>query len=285
MVDTPANQAPVETAVIEHLYGRGSATTGKGFVKYLISKFAHSVGLTVADKGKLFYVDANGDVVKLSPGSATAIPYINSSGLPAWSAAGIDNQVMQLTAGVPTWGGNPSALVFLQAQSASANTSVDFTSGFSSTYDEYVFDLIGVYPSTAESVITMRVSEDGGSSYHATNYFEAHHGWIIGVTNGLGNGGNAVTAHNFHGAGITVGPNNTAADALTGQARLLLTTTRAVIQSNAGWKNANATAANQLGIMNAWSQRATTARVNAVRFLAASGNINGKILMYGVKNV
>ena len=70
-----------------------------------------------------------------------------------------------------------STLVLLSTQTASASASISFTSGIDSTYDEYVFKLINIHPST-DSTLTFNLSTDGGSSYNVTKtsiFFKAQH--------------------------------------------------------------------------------------------------------------
>lgn len=102
MVDTPANQAPEETGALAHVYGRAGATTGQGFVKYPANQFAHAVGLTAADKGKVPYVDANGDMDRLAPATnGDLMGLVN--GLPSWGLG------LNYTLGVFTLAGTASA--------------------------------------------------------------------------------------------------------------------------------------------------------------------------------
>lgn len=102
MVDTPANQAPVEDAVVAHFYGRGGATVGLGFVKYAANQVANAVGKTASNKGELFHVDAAGDVDELAVstnGNLLALV----SGLPSWASG------LNITTGVFTISGTASA--------------------------------------------------------------------------------------------------------------------------------------------------------------------------------
>ena len=68
-------------------------------------------------------------------------------------------------------------LILLSTQTASASSSISFTTGIDSTYDEYVFKLINIHPST-DSTLTFNLSTDGGSSYNVTktsSFFKAQH--------------------------------------------------------------------------------------------------------------
>lgn len=174
-----------------------------------------------------------------------------------------------------------SAYGLIGSQTVSAGAQIDFTTGFDSTYDEYVFLLIGLFPATAGTNLLMRVSIDSGATFLATNYFGALSGYGNGFTS---NGGSGTLDQLGHPLTSSLGPNNAAADALTGKAHLILTATRATMQSQSGWKNNSGTAVNQMAVSCNWSNVATASRVNAVRFLATTGNITGTVRMYGVKN-
>lgn len=99
MVDTPANQAPVEDAVVAHFYGRGGAAAGLGFVKYAANQVANAVGKTAANKGELFHVDANGDVDELAPGTNGNFLFL-ADGLASWTSG------VNIAAGVFSIGGS-----------------------------------------------------------------------------------------------------------------------------------------------------------------------------------
>jgi hypothetical protein len=113
-------------------------------------RIAHSANMTVADKGKIFYVDANGEVVPLAPGTQNYVLRISSGGLPEWAVAG--NQLSQIGA----------------KQSFSTQTaSVAFTSIASSGYSRFI--LVGINVISADNALTdtllIQVSTNNGSSY------------------------------------------------------------------------------------------------------------------------
>lgn len=285
MVDTAINAFPLENADVSKLYTEKAAGN---LVRTSIDKFASSV--SGAATGQTFYVDASGNVVKrtigsngaimvassglpnwLAPGSSSAVLYANASAAPTWSGTGTDGQTLVLNGVVPTWTTVPAASYSLiQSQTGSAVAAIDFTTGFDSTYDEYVFVLIGVYPSTAGSRIHMRVSVDAGASFIATGYDYA---CVDSSTSSTASG------NEFQLTTVT-GPNNTVAASLTGKTSLVLTSVKAGIVGNYAYTTATPTR-----ISGVHGGTITTAsRANAVRFLASSGNINGTIRMYGVKN-
>ena len=70
------------------------------------------------------------------------------------------------------------ALNLISTQTASSSSTISFTSGIDSTYDEYVFKWINCHPATNSVTFQMNVSIDGGSNYNVaktTTAFDAYH--------------------------------------------------------------------------------------------------------------
>ena len=55
----------------------------------------------------------------------------------------------------------------ISTQTASSSSTISFTSGIDSTYDEYVFKFINIHPSTVAQ-LKCNFSVDGGSNYNVT---------------------------------------------------------------------------------------------------------------------
>jgi hypothetical protein len=63
-------------------------------------------------------------------------------------------------------------------QTASADSTISFTSGIDSTYDEYVFKFINIHPSADDGRFAFNVSIDSGSNYNVakqSSFFRAYH--------------------------------------------------------------------------------------------------------------
>ena len=68
-------------------------------------------------------------------------------------------------------GGGSGALVLLEQHTASGSASLDFTTGISATYDEYMVEFVDVAPATNNVDLLMLLSTNGGSSYDSgANY-------------------------------------------------------------------------------------------------------------------
>jgi len=69
------------------------------------------------------------------------------------------------------------AMNLISTQTASGSSTISFTSGIDSTYDEYVFKFYNMHPAT--NSVTFNVNfRDGGSAYDATKtttFFRAYH--------------------------------------------------------------------------------------------------------------
>ncbi len=69
-------------------------------------------------------------------------------------------------------GSGTAALILLEQHTASSSATLDFTTGITSTYDDYIIRLIDVVPANSSVDLFFRVSTNGGSSYDtSSNYF------------------------------------------------------------------------------------------------------------------
>ena len=69
------------------------------------------------------------------------------------------------------------AMNLISTQTASSSSTISFTSGIDSTYDEYVFKFYNIHPS-AQANFEFNFSTDSGSNYNVTKtttYFRAYH--------------------------------------------------------------------------------------------------------------
>jgi len=168
------------------------------------------------------------------------------------------------------------ALVLLEQHTASSSAQLDFTSWYSSSYDEYLIEVINIIPATTNCNLQLQFSTDGGSSWAAgsTDYVWCTWDWATpgGGANGS-NGANALAlCHNIkisasfstNGVYRLYAPGGSNWKQMTGQTTLI---TGTVIEG-------------QL-LTGAW--KGTTA-VNGIRF-TLSGPVNissGTIRIYGL---
>jgi hypothetical protein len=173
-------------------------------------------------------------------------------------------------------------LVLLESQTAANDSSIDFSTGIDSTYDEYELHIIDLVPQTDAADVWMRVSTDGGSSFISTNSYAT-----LGIRQDTGAattvGGAGGTAQNrmYLDHGLD-GVGNAAGESFSTVVKLFNpagTTNQFHVQNVATYRDPTDYAH---VIRSNWYE-ATTA-VDALRILMSTGNIvSGEFKLYGVK--
>ena len=178
---------------------------------------------------------------------------------------------------------NPSGMVFISSQDASASATLDFTGFDASKYDGYMFVLGNVTPATDNVQLYMRTSTDGGSTYDAGSS-DYRYGWnrqqmfATSPTNDYRSAGNSA----FVEIGVSIG-NAANEDGWSGRVTLFCPHLAKVTFFEYSGSYVND--ATQYFRANGHAARASSADVDAVRFLFSSGNIaSGTITMYGLRN-
>jgi hypothetical protein len=177
--------------------------------------------------------------------------------------------------------GVSGALVFLEAHSASASSSLDFTSFISSTYDDYKIEGTELVLATNTANLLMEMGTGGGPTYDTGNNYE----WVRGAytTGGTGNG-----TIDFASTGICR-VFTTAANA-AGYGFGSFSLTALALQSTALRKTVfgqvyYVTSTGPAAVFGPFGMQwiTTATAVTALRFIASSGNItSGTIRIYGV---
>ena len=78
-----------------------------------------------------------------------------------------NNQSLTEITSLPS-GVSGGALVLLETQTASSDSTMSFTSGIDSTYDEYIFKFIDIHPGTDVRNFTFQVDTGTNTSYNQT---------------------------------------------------------------------------------------------------------------------
>jgi hypothetical protein len=175
-------------------------------------------------------------------------------------------------------------MIFISSQTASASASLSFTSGLTSTYDEYVFYFVNINPVTDATHFEVQASTDGGSSYgltKTTTYFHTYHyegsssaSLQYNNTYDVAQATTAATvAHNMDADADSSGggelhlfnPSST-----TYVKHFYSTTAMVFSGTGAGHRFA-------AGYWN------TTNDIDAIQFKMSSGNFDGTIAMYGIR--
>lgn len=211
-------------------------------------------------KGSLFVATASGVVTELVVGTNGDFLRANSA-----TATGLE------------W--NPSGgngLVLLDQATAAASAVLDLTGWYSSTYDQYIFELLNVVPATNNVDFYWRVSTDGGSTFDNSAVYA--NSILAFATAGTANTGNT-TDTEFR-ARNSAEISNSASDGVCGTIHLF----------NPGSGSLNKRVNSELSYQSSALARivstgnwVTTTAIDAMRFFFSSGNIaSGTIRVYGV---
>jgi len=175
-------------------------------------------------------------------------------------------------------------MVLISSQTASNSASISFTTGLDSTYKEYQFYFINVAPKTDNTDFTFQGSTNGGSSYGVTitsTAFRAHVDSAGGsdqliylTSNDLAQSTAFQTLNN--------GASSDADDGTGGTLSLFNPASTTYVKH---WIYNNSYVGAGDACMEGFyaGYFNTTTAINAVQFKFSSGNMDGTILMYGIK--
>jgi hypothetical protein len=171
------------------------------------------------------------------------------------------------------------AMIFIDSQTASSSSELDFTTSIDSTYDTYVFILEGIVPATDGVVLDILVSTDGGSTFKSG---ASDYDWMGDTYTTAGSIDSADTripaTYTF--STYTVG--NDAGNSINGNITLSTPSNSSLwtwLHGQTSYRGSTVAA-----ITYSFSGRYTsTTAVDAIRFKFSSGNItSGTIRLYGI---
>ena len=176
------------------------------------------------------------------------------------------------------------ALNLISTQTASSSSTISFTSGIDSTYDEYVFKFINMHPATDAVEFQFQGNAAGGSGYNETitsTFFRAFHNYDSGST-GLGyqTGSDQAQGTAFQTLIGNVGNDND--QSLVGYLHLFNPSSTTFVKhfiAKLNYYGHDNGSANDFvaGYFN------TTSAIDEIQFKMSSGNIDsGVIKLYGV---
>lgn len=215
----------------------------------------------------------------LRPGQGIALALSDTDGDGEFDTTTIVNTA----AGVIIPGGQGGGLVLLEQHTASSSATLDFTTFISSTYDDYLFELLGILPDTNDVAFRMRMGTGAGPTYDTGN----NYGWGVFIHRGGGSGLNgADTGQAFislvYQAGGTLGLSSTTTYGWSGRIRLSSPQSTALYKAIKGEGYYWDAEVFGLGVSVSGAYLSTTA-LTALRFYMSSGNIaSGTIRVYGV---
>jgi|7_EtaG_2_1085326.scaffolds.fasta_scaffold56515_2 hypothetical protein len=191
-------------------------------------------------------------------------------------------EITELPSAVPSAG----SLVLLETQTASSDSTIDFTDNIDDTYDEYVFKCYNIHPATDDTDFGFQGSTDGGSSYGVTitsTHFSAYHNEAGTTTNlGYDGSGNRDLAQSTNLQSLSSGTGNGNDECYSGTLHIFNPSSTTFVKHfiaignhyNSGDYSINN---HMAGYFN------TTSAIDAIQFKFASGNTDaGVIKMYGV---
>ena len=196
-----------------------------------------------------------------------------------------NNNSLSAITSVPSGVGG-GAMALISTQTASSSSTISFTSGLDSTFQEYVFEFINIHPGTAETSLTFNMSADSGSNYNVTKtttFFRANHREDNGGTPSVEyrNSDDLAQSTNFQPLSAVNGAGND--ESISGTLHLFNPSSTTFVKHFLG--NTNAYQINQDQTNHSYfsGYGNTTSAVDAVQFKMSSGNIDsGTIKLYGV---
>jgi len=176
------------------------------------------------------------------------------------------------------------SLKLISTQTASSSSSVSFTSGIDSTYDEYWFIFNNVHPATDSVFFSFNGSTDGGSNYNVTkttNFFSAQQSESDGGALSYRDGSDVAQGTGY--APLTRNAGNLSDESSSGILKLYNPSSTTYVKHftailNVYNQNNRTTEDLSAGYLN------TTSAINAIDFKFSSGNIDdGTIQLFGIK--
>lgn len=180
---------------------------------------------------------------------------------------------------------NVGSLKLISTQTASSVSSIEFTTGIDSTYDEYWFVFNNIHPATDNTEFLFNMSTDGGSTYavtKTTTIFRAYHN-EAGTSSGLDYPTTFDLAQStaFQALSLSVGNGND--ENCCGTLQIFNPSSNTFVKHFIANNNEyNNNDFNQNTYIAGYGN--TTSAVDAVQFKMSSGNIDaGTIQLFGVK--
>lgn len=171
--------------------------------------------------------------------------------------------------------GITQSMEYLSTTTASGGSTLDITDGFSSDYDEYVIQLIGIRSGTDNQTLLCTLSENGGSSWLSTGY--SYSSTLMNASAVTPSGSDSALAMN-----VVINVGSAAGDAVSGELKLFnVSASKTTLTGQ--FHGFDSSGANSRITMFGGSQDGSSARVNGVR-LACGSAIHGTARLYGIRN-
>lgn len=245
--------------------------TGTAFTGTAVTNHAVIIGGSTSSTLTSLGPTATAGQILQSAGSSSN-PVFSTATYP--STSGTNGNV--LTSDGTNWNsaapsGGSSTWVLIQSQTASASSSINFTTGITNTYNTFILVATNIVSSTT-AVIYIRLSTDGGSSYLNTSYFSGMNRWTYNT---------ATNTNNNSTVGLII---NVPADSTYSSSSVTylsnLTSGTTFPQSFTDGNQVNSSAALRIYAVGSYNGAIT---VNALQVIPSAGTItSGKFSLYGL---
>ena len=176
-------------------------------------------------------------------------------------------------------------VVLLSSQTASDSSSLDFTSGITSTYGEYIFEFYNIHPESDDVYFGFQVNASGQSGYNeiiTSATFRAYHfeddsSTLLEYQTGSDQAQSTVLQCLAFSMDSTLAHSNMAGELHLFNPSGTTFTKNFIGQTNDKTNNVRSETQFTGGYIN------VTAAITNIQFKMSSGNFNGKIKMWGVK--
>jgi len=181
-------------------------------------------------------------------------------------------------------------MVLISSQTASNSASISFTTGIDSTYKEYQFWFIQMHPRTDVVSFQFNISTDSGSNYNVTKTTTAigarhkEDGDDVYTSLGYDTGYDLAQSTAFQSLLTTNELGSGSDENISGILQIFNPSSTTYVKhfiSTASYTVASYGPAEVNSFVAGYGN--TTSAVNAIQFKMSSGNMDGTILMYGIK--
>ena len=188
--------------------------------------------------------------------------------------------------GITTLANASDGITLISSQTASNSASISFTSGLDSTYKAYKFVYVNMNPNDDSVQFRFNGSTDGGSNYNVTKTstkWGAYHDEADTASGTEFSAGNSLDQSTAFQSLSSVGSIGGGSDeCISGELIIFNPSSTTYVKHYISRGNFVADSDYSIDSYTAGYMN-TTSAVNAIQFIFATGNFDGKIYLYGIK--
>ncbi len=172
------------------------------------------------------------------------------------------------------------AMTLIQSQSASSDTSIDFTTGITSTYDAFKLVISGLVPATNDTGMMVRVSEDAGSTWK-TGGSDYSYSVMADTVNTAAASATEIRTYNPTSTTMIQNASGKNASFEMSIHNLASSSLQPIFFGKGTWEDSNTGYTRNWGFSGRY--KGSTNAINGIRLIMTSGNItSGTFSLYGV---